>query len=490
MEFMNRASLHLALYESAYATTPKMVETTVSEVPKVGFKIPIGHVKRVMKNPFTGDGTKSAREHVETIEDICGLFSLPGISDDQIKMKLLYLSLSGNARIWFKSLDEEVTIEWISLRKVFLKYFTPKERILAATESTNILQEEDDKSLSLGMPVQPQEDDENISLEAEVCEEEIEMDVFQPKLGEELDLPASPSTFDSSTQTQKSFVIYENSCYDECQTKNSMVIYDNSCYYDETNNAPLLSINATSELIDDNAEYCLNMLYDNALDDGTMLIDKPPCLVVTKLCEDKNDILPVCDVTLTHESPTLFLDSPNNTIEEKFAYVEKYLCGLQLPLVPNLCCNHDIKLDIDLNNYFERGKYANKLQNKFNDSLYVPKLSKLEDSIGYVIKYIFTTCNYYEKGGDKNPLYATNNYGLQVTMHWKTSIHCDSFIYKIPMHRKKVRLRCYYFCVLFFSLLGFNRTIILIGLRAPWDPGIMHGTLSKEERHIKVQAPS
>ena len=60
MAFMKRASLHLALYESAYATTPKVVETTVSEVPK----IPIGHVKRVMKNPFKGDGTKSAHEHI------------------------------------------------------------------------------------------------------------------------------------------------------------------------------------------------------------------------------------------------------------------------------------------------------------------------------------------------------------------------------------------------------------------------------------------
>ena len=49
MAFMKRALLHLALYESAYANAPKVVETTVSEVPKVGFKIPIGHVKRVMK---------------------------------------------------------------------------------------------------------------------------------------------------------------------------------------------------------------------------------------------------------------------------------------------------------------------------------------------------------------------------------------------------------------------------------------------------------
>ena len=44
MAFMNRASLHLALYESAYATASKVVETTVSAVPKVGCKIPVGHV--------------------------------------------------------------------------------------------------------------------------------------------------------------------------------------------------------------------------------------------------------------------------------------------------------------------------------------------------------------------------------------------------------------------------------------------------------------
>ena len=65
---------------------------------------------------------------METIEAICGLFRLPGISEDQVKRKLLYLSLSGNARNWYWSLDEEVTIEWSILRKVFfLKYFTPKE---------------------------------------------------------------------------------------------------------------------------------------------------------------------------------------------------------------------------------------------------------------------------------------------------------------------------------------------------------------------------
>jgi hypothetical protein len=122
--------------------------------------------------------------------------------------------------------------------------------------------------------------------------------------------------------------------------------------------------------------------------------------------------------------------------------------------------------------------------------LYVPKLPKIDDSNGYMA---YTTCNYYERGGDKSPQYATNNYKLQravVNIHWKTSIHCYSFIYKIPMRRKEVRLCCYYFCVLFFSLPGFNFSIVMIGLRAPWDPGIMYGTLSKEEGHAKVQVPS
>ena len=57
-------------------------------------------------------------------------------------------------------------------------------------------------------------------------------------------------------------------------------------------------------------ENGLDMLYDNALDDVPMLIDNPPCLVVTTLCED----------TLTHESPTLFLNSPIRTIEEEICF--------------------------------------------------------------------------------------------------------------------------------------------------------------------------
>ena len=107
-----------------------------------------------------------------------------------------------------------------------------KKLTLAATERTNILQEEEDKNLSLGMPMQSQEDAEKEQLE-----------------NEELDLPTSPSTYDSNTQTQKPFA---------------------------------------SKLIDNNEECCINVLYDNALDDGPMFLDNPPYTTIAiDSCEDK-----------------------------------------------------------------------------------------------------------------------------------------------------------------------------------------------------------
>ena len=74
-----------------------------------------------------------------------------------------------------------------------------------------------------------------------------------------------------------------------------------------------------------NKECYVDMLYDNALDDGPMLVDDLACLTIaTNSWEDKNDKLAVCDGALIHESPILFLNSHHHTIEEKYAYVEKY----------------------------------------------------------------------------------------------------------------------------------------------------------------------
>jgi hypothetical protein len=54
-----------------------------------------------------------------------------------------------------------------------------------------------------------------------------------------------------------------------------------------------------------------------------------------------------------------------------------------------------------IGNYFERGKHATICLNKSNDPIYVPKISKFHD----LNKFPYSNYNYYERGGDKYPLY-------------------------------------------------------------------------------------
>jgi hypothetical protein len=68
------------------------------------------------------------------------------------------------------------------------------------------------------------------------------------------------------------------------------------------------------------------MLYDNSLDDGPMILDDPPCLeIANTMCEDKNDMLAISDDALIHESPILFLNYPNHTLEEKYDLLELFV---------------------------------------------------------------------------------------------------------------------------------------------------------------------
>ena len=83
-----------------------------------------------------------------------------------------------------------------------------------AQESSNILQEEDDKSLSLRMPVQSQEDDEN--------DEHLE--------NEELNLPISRSTNDRDTQDfiDDKLCSYDSDDEEDYQPMPNEVIIDNN----------------------------------------------------------------------------------------------------------------------------------------------------------------------------------------------------------------------------------------------------------------------
>jgi hypothetical protein len=131
----------------------------------------------------------------------------------------------------------------------------------------------------------------------------------------------------------------------------------------------------------------------------------------------------------------------------------------------------------------------------------MPQFSKIHDSNSYTINFPSSKCNYYERGGYKHPLYANDNYKMHLTtvdMLWYTLIGCDSFIYKIPMHRKKVRFRYYLLHISCCVLMCFKVSNIFIGMITPWDPGILlsyiisniEKEIIKKHHSYKIIAPT
>ena len=113
---------------------------------------------------------------------------------------------------------------------------------------------------------------------------------------------------------------------------------------------------------------------------------------------------------LTHDSPIIFLNSPNYTILEKCVLIKDYVDGLTFTVA------HD---DFD----------------EYNMHVLAAP-----------------TCNYYERVTLSPPLYVSHTTKLQeiaYTMHWPLLGVHELFFYDMPMHRKRVRLRC---CMIYVTL--------------------------------------
>ena len=140
----------------------------------------------------------------------------------------------------------------------------------------------------------------------------------------------------------------------------------------------------------------------------------------------------IVTIAPTHDSPIIFLNSPNYTISEKFTLIKDYIDGLRFTIT------HDDFDECDMH------------------VLAAP------------------TCNYYERGTTSPPLYVYHAMKLQETVY---TMHCPSLgvhellFYDMLMHRKRVRLHHCLIYVTLCSLLNYKSLLIKIGFDIPWDPG-------------------
>jgi hypothetical protein len=116
--------MHTTLISYMYPATKV---TTKSAESQKEYQIPISVVFDILKS-FSDKGSRSTLDHLQLIEDRCTLFKLAKVSEDEVKRKLLYLSLDGDARVWMCSINEEYLPDWEDIKKAFyLKYYPPIE---------------------------------------------------------------------------------------------------------------------------------------------------------------------------------------------------------------------------------------------------------------------------------------------------------------------------------------------------------------------------
>src|SRR5215216_1899479 len=91
-------------------TTVRVVDEPPVEIDP--FQIPTSIVDRVMDNYYLGDGTVHLGDHLLFIHELCGLFKCAGITTEQVKKKLLSISLKGRAEEWYKLMKNGQSMEW------------------------------------------------------------------------------------------------------------------------------------------------------------------------------------------------------------------------------------------------------------------------------------------------------------------------------------------------------------------------------------------
>jgi len=111
-------------------SSPRPEEQRVAPQPtelfeNIYFEIPSGMIEKLLANPFAGDCTLHPDLHLIFVDEVCGLFKLPGIPDDVFKRKFFPLSLKGDALTWYRLCDDTRSWNYKRLKLEFHQKFYP-----------------------------------------------------------------------------------------------------------------------------------------------------------------------------------------------------------------------------------------------------------------------------------------------------------------------------------------------------------------------------
>ena len=76
-------------------------------------------------NPFTGDGTSHPDLHLIYVDEVCGLFKLASLPEDEVKKKVFPLSLKDKVLTCYKLCDATGSWDYNRLKLEFHQKFYP-----------------------------------------------------------------------------------------------------------------------------------------------------------------------------------------------------------------------------------------------------------------------------------------------------------------------------------------------------------------------------
>ena len=114
--------------------SPRLEEQRVSPQPtepteNIYYEIPSGMIEKLLANPYAGDGTLHPDMHLIYVDEVCRLFKLVGLPEDEVKKKVFPLYLKEKALTWYRLCDNIGSWNFNRLKLEFHQKFYPMHQV-------------------------------------------------------------------------------------------------------------------------------------------------------------------------------------------------------------------------------------------------------------------------------------------------------------------------------------------------------------------------
>jgi hypothetical protein len=130
-----------ALSSSTIRTGPK------TNVGDGSFKLKPTLTNMVQKSPFCGKASEDANAHLQHFLEICSTFSIKGVTQDAVCLRLFPFSLLGKVKQWFYC-NKEAVPTWEKCSNAFLAKFFPLGKTNALQNKISTLQQLMDETIA------------------------------------------------------------------------------------------------------------------------------------------------------------------------------------------------------------------------------------------------------------------------------------------------------------------------------------------------------